>query len=64
MWTGFLVEMLGRLPSAYRDDIVTFLDANLNGVAEKPYARALETMDQLTEFKQRVGADLIAWFKR
>ena len=63
MWTGFLVELTGRLPSNLRGDIVAFFDANLQGVAEKPYARALETLDQLAEFKQRIGADLIAWFK-
>lgn len=64
MWTGFLVESTGRLPSNLRDDMVSFFDENLQGVATKPYARALETMDQLTEFKQRVGADLVAWFKK
>ncbi len=64
MWTGFLVEMTGRLPSTLRSDVVSFFDANLQGVADKPYARALETMDQLAEFKQRIGTDLVAWFKR
>jgi hypothetical protein len=56
--------MTGRLPSRLREELVTYFDSNLQGVAEKPYARALETLDQLTEFKQRVGADLVDWFKK
>jgi puromycin-sensitive aminopeptidase len=62
MWTGFLVEGTGQLPAEKRDDIVSFCDKNLNGVAEKSYARALETLDQLTEFRARTKDDLLAWF--
>ncbi len=62
MWTGFLVEASGQLPASERGDIVSFYDANLNGVAQKSYARALETLDQLAEFKARTKGDLMGWF--
>lgn len=64
MWTGFLVAATGQLPYNLRDDIVSFFNANLQGVADKPYARALETLDQLAEFKARVSGDLVAWLNR
>ena len=64
LWTGRLVEGTGQLPADKRDDIVAFMDKHLNGVAEMSYARALETLDQLTEFKARTKGDLIAWFKK
>ena len=41
---------------------VAFFDKNLNGVAEMSYARALETLDQLAEFRSRTRDDLLAWF--
>ncbi|MEO8286858.1 MAG: M1 family metallopeptidase [Chloroflexota bacterium] len=63
MWTGFLVEATGQLPASLRDDMVAFYDEHLNGVAEMSYARALETLDQIAEFKSRTKNDLIAWFK-
>ena len=62
-WTGSLVLASGQLPETYRDDIVSFYDANLNGVAERSYARALETIDQMAEFKARTRDDLVRWFK-
>jgi puromycin-sensitive aminopeptidase len=64
MWTGRLVEGTGHLPADKREDIVGFFDKNLNGVAEKSYARALETLDQLAEFRARTRDDLLAWFKK
>ncbi|MFL5735080.1 MAG: M1 family metallopeptidase [Chloroflexia bacterium] len=64
MWTGRLVEGTGNLPADKREDMVQFFDKNLNGVAEMSYARALETQDQLTEFKKRTRADLLAWFSK
>lgn len=63
MWTGFLVESTGQLPASYRDEMVEFYDKNLNGLAEKGYARALETLDQLAEFRARTREDLVGWFK-
>jgi puromycin-sensitive aminopeptidase len=62
-WTGSLVLASGQLPESYRDDLVKFYDANLNGVAERSYARALETIDQMAEFKARTKDDLVGWFK-
>ena len=63
MWTGRLVEGSGQLPAGKRDELVAFFDKNLNGVAEMSYARALETLDQLAEFRARTRDDLLAWFK-
>lgn len=63
MWTGFLVEATGQLPASYRGEMVEFYDKNLNGLAEKGYARALETLDQLAEFQARTRDDLVGWFK-
>jgi hypothetical protein len=63
-WTGGLVLASGQLPGDRRDEVVKFYDANLNGIAERSYARALETMDQLTEFKSRTKDDLVGWFRR
>jgi puromycin-sensitive aminopeptidase len=62
-WTGALVLASGQLPESYRDELVKFYDANLNGVAERSYARALETIDQMAEFKARTKDDLVGWFK-
>jgi puromycin-sensitive aminopeptidase len=62
-WTGNLVLASGQLPESHRAEIVEFYDANLNGVAERSYARALETMDQMAEFKARTRGDLVGWFK-
>jgi hypothetical protein len=61
-WIGYLVEASGQLPAAYRNDLVAFYDANLQGQAQMSYARALEAMDQLAEFKARTRDDLLAWF--
>jgi puromycin-sensitive aminopeptidase len=63
MWTNFLVDSMGNLPAAKRDDFVAFMSENLTGgVAEKSYARALETLDQLAEFKARTKDALVGWF--
>ena len=40
---------------------MAFHDAHLAGTAPKTYARALETLDQLAEFKERTREDLLAW---
>jgi hypothetical protein len=63
MWPGFLVDATGNLPAEKRDDMVAFYDANLNGVAEMSYKRALEMLDQMAEFRARTSEDLLAWFK-
>ena len=62
--SGALVSASGELPARLRDDVVAFFDANLDGAAQQSYARALETMDQLAEFKTRSGAELIEWLQR
>jgi hypothetical protein len=59
-----LVEATGQLPASQRDDIVSFFDAHLNGTAQMSYARALETLDQLAEFRARTRDDLLAWFRK
>lgn len=64
MWTGFLVEHTGHLPPALRADVVAFYDANLEGVAQQSYARALEMMDQKAELQARVHGELVAWMRR
>jgi hypothetical protein len=61
-WIGYLVEASGQLPASYRDDMVAFYDANLQGQAQMSYARALEAMDQMAEFKARTRDDLLGWF--
>lgn len=58
------VSATGNLPISMRADVVDFFDKNLNGTAEQSYARALETMDQLAEFRERTTGDVVAWFKR
>lgn len=63
-WVSSLVEATGQLPPAQRDDLVAFMDVHAKGVADKSYARALETMDQLAEFMLRVREDLLDWFAR
>ncbi len=62
LWIGGLVQATGQLPVTLRQDVVAFFDAHLNGEAQMSYARALEAMDQLAEFKTRTRDDLIAWF--
>lgn len=59
---GGLVEATGQLPLSLRGEIVSFFDDNLHGAAQQSYARAVETMDQLAEFKERTRHDLISWF--
>jgi len=62
-WLGGLVEACGQLPAQKRAELVAFLDAHLDGQAQQSYARALETLDQLTEFKARARPELLAWFR-
>lgn len=64
MWTGFLVEHTGQLPRRLRADVVAFYDANLHGVAQQAYQRALEALDQRAEFESRTRDDLVAWLQR
>jgi hypothetical protein len=64
MGFGNLVESTGQLPAALRQDLVAFMDANLQDLAPMSYARALEIMDQRAEFKSRTQQDLLAWFTR
>jgi puromycin-sensitive aminopeptidase len=63
MWTSFLVEATGQLPASLRRDILVFFNENLQGAAEMSLARALETLDQLAEFKARTRDDMVGWFK-
>jgi hypothetical protein len=63
MWVSFLVEATGQLPASLRADVVAFYGEHLQGVAEMSYARALETLDQMAEFKARTRDDMIGWFK-
>jgi puromycin-sensitive aminopeptidase len=62
-WVSGLVISSGQLPAKYRDELVAFYDENLKGEAERGYARCLETMDQMAEFKARTEGDLVGWFK-
>ena len=62
-WVSGLVIASGQLPSRYRDELVAFYDENLKGEAERGYARCLETLDQMAEFKARTQGDLVGWFK-
>ncbi len=62
-WVGYLVESAGQLPAAYRADYVAFCEQNLDGAAQMSYARGLETMDQLAEFKARTREGLVAWLR-
>ena len=64
MWTGFLVEHSGNLPPTLRSDMVRFYDANLKGVAQQSYARALEALDARAAFEKRVGPQLVAWMRK
>jgi puromycin-sensitive aminopeptidase len=61
MTASSLIEAAGQLPAEKRDEIVAFHEAHLSGVAPKSYARALETLDQLAEFKARTREELLAW---
>jgi len=63
MWTGFLVEATGQLPASLRSDILAFFNENLQGTAEMSLARALETLNQMEEFKARTRDDMVGWFK-
>jgi puromycin-sensitive aminopeptidase len=64
MWAGNLIEAAGQLPAPLRADFVAFCEANAKETAPMSYARALERMDLLAEFKTRTRDDLIAWFQR
>jgi puromycin-sensitive aminopeptidase len=59
-----LVEATGRLPASRREDLVGFFSEHLNGTSQMSYARALETLDQLAEFKARTKDELVGWFNR
>ena len=63
LMVGPVVEAWGHLRADKREEIVAFYESNLSGIADKGYARALEKLDQETEFKQRVREDLLAWLK-
>jgi puromycin-sensitive aminopeptidase len=56
-----LIKEAGRLPYSKRNDLVEFCEANVKGVADMSYAQALETMDLLAEFQDRIKNDLVAW---
>jgi puromycin-sensitive aminopeptidase len=62
-WIGSLVEASGQLPASLREQVTAFYDKNLGGIAQMSYARAMEVMDQLAEFKERTRDDMLAWFK-
>jgi hypothetical protein len=63
-WIGRLVETTGYLPASERDNIVSFSNAKLRGVTDQSFARALERLDQTTEFRARTTPELVAWFKK
>jgi len=61
-WIEGLVASASNLPVEWRADFVEFMDNHLEGRAQMTYARALENMDQLAEFKARTREDLLNWF--
>lgn len=56
-----LIEYAGQLPASMRADLVAFGEAHAKGEADMAYAKALETMDLLAEFRDRVKDDLLNW---
>jgi hypothetical protein len=64
LMVGPVVESWGHLPADKREEIMRFYETNLSGIADKSYARALETMDQETEFQQRTREALLAWLEK
>ena len=61
-WVEGIVGSASNLPIEWRPDFVKFMDEHLEGRAQMTYARALENMDQLAEFKERTREDLLDWF--
>ena len=61
-WVEGIVRSASNLPIERRADFVEFMDKHLDGRAQMTYARALENMDQLAEFKERTRQDLLNWF--
>lgn len=62
MGASGLLKGAGNLPYSMRDDLVSFCEANVKGVADMGYAQALETMDLQAEFRARTRGELMAWF--
>ena len=59
-----VITATGSLPISQREGLEQFYEQHLKGVADQSYARALETMDQLAEFRARTKGDVVAWFKK
>lgn len=60
-WLAMLIEYVGQQPAHRKGDVVAFCTANLKGIGEQSYKRAMETMEQESEFRARTRADLLAW---
>jgi hypothetical protein len=57
-----VVNATGNLPISKGEELEEFYEQNLKGVADQSYARAVETMEQLAEFRARTKGDVVAWF--
>ena len=57
-----VVEAVGALKPDQRADIVAFFEANPPSGAERALARALEFMDEAEALRQRITAEVAAWF--
>ena len=60
-WIAILVEACGELPPAMRDEVVAFLDVNLEGTASQAYARAKERLAERAGFLPRVVPGIADW---
>ncbi|MDQ3705106.1 MAG: M1 family metallopeptidase [Chloroflexota bacterium] len=59
-----VVNATGNLPISQREELEQFYEQHLKGVADQSYARAIETMEQLAEFRARTKGDVVAWFTK
>ncbi|HEY0070594.1 MAG TPA: ERAP1-like C-terminal domain-containing protein, partial [Chloroflexia bacterium] len=57
-----VIAATGSLPISQRAELEEFYEQHLKGVADQSYARAIETMEQLAEFRARTKGDVVAWF--
>ncbi len=61
MGVSRVVEAVGRLRGAHREDIVRFFHAHPPAGAERALLRALERLDQSELLRQRVTAELLSY---
>jgi puromycin-sensitive aminopeptidase len=59
-----VVNATGNLPISQRQELEQFYEQHLKGVADQSYARAIETMEQLAEFRARTKGDVVVWFQK